>query len=114
MIKNNCANCGAPEGLHHYKTNQCPVGGREAPMNQRQEYMETTFVEAPNIYKVPVTYTFKGTVTIRGAKNVEQAEEWAGQLVGSTIKIHSSLRDIDVDWEFPMHPDTKVSKAQRI
>lgn len=35
-----CKNCGADEGLHHYKTMACPVGGREAPVNRPQEYMD--------------------------------------------------------------------------
>jgi hypothetical protein len=38
-----CKNCGGDEGLHHYQTNQCPVGGREAPLNRKQEYMTLTF-----------------------------------------------------------------------
>jgi len=37
-----CRNCGHWEGLHHYKTMQCPKGG-EAPVGQRQEYLETVF-----------------------------------------------------------------------
>lgn len=43
MIKGKCKNCGGDEGIHHYQTNQCPVGGREAPLNQKEEYMTTTF-----------------------------------------------------------------------
>ena len=38
-----CKNCGGTYGIHQYETNQCPVGGREAPMDKRQEYMDTTF-----------------------------------------------------------------------
>lgn len=38
-----CRNCGGEDGLHHYQTNQCPVGGREARIGQRQEYKTTVF-----------------------------------------------------------------------
>lgn len=38
-----CKNCGGQRGLHHYETDQCPVGGREAPVGRRQEWKSTTF-----------------------------------------------------------------------
>jgi hypothetical protein len=38
-----CKNCGGDHGIHHYQTNQCPVGGSEAPIDRKQEYMTTTF-----------------------------------------------------------------------
>lgn len=38
-----CKHCGADYGLHHYATNQCPVGGREAPIGRKQEYKSTVF-----------------------------------------------------------------------
>jgi hypothetical protein len=40
-----CANCGAVPELHHYKTRQCPVGGREAPAGQKQEWADTVYVQ---------------------------------------------------------------------
>lgn len=43
-----CNNCGGERGLHHYQTMQCPVGGREAPIGRKQEWMTTTFeIEQP-------------------------------------------------------------------
>ena len=42
-----CKNCGGDKAIHHYKTNQCPVGGREAPIGRKQEWKSTTF-EAEN------------------------------------------------------------------
>lgn len=51
-----CANCDADRGLHHYKTMQCPVGGREEMREGKaQEWMQTTFenmatVEACKLY----------------------------------------------------------------
>lgn len=38
-----CKNCGGERGLHHYETDQCPVGGREAPIGRKQEWKSTTF-----------------------------------------------------------------------
>lgn len=38
-----CKNCGGDKGIHHYQTNQCPVGGREAPVGKKDEYMASTF-----------------------------------------------------------------------
>lgn len=38
-----CRNCGAEIGIHHYQTNACPVGGREAPIGRKQEYKTTVF-----------------------------------------------------------------------
>ena len=38
-----CKNCGGERGLHHFETDQCPVGGREAPMGRKQEWKSTTF-----------------------------------------------------------------------
>lgn len=44
-----CKNCGADYGLHHYETNQCPVGGREAPHGRKQEWKSTTFEEQESV-----------------------------------------------------------------
>jgi hypothetical protein len=38
-----CRNCGASDDLHHFETNQCPLGGVEAPIGQIQRWMFTTF-----------------------------------------------------------------------
>lgn len=43
-----CKNCGAERGLHHYETDQCPVGGREAPIGRKQEWKTTTFAIEDN------------------------------------------------------------------
>ena len=38
-----CKNCGGERGIHHYETDQCPVGGCEAPIGRKQEYKTTVF-----------------------------------------------------------------------
>jgi hypothetical protein len=47
MKDTTCKNCGGDEAIHHYETNQCPVGGCEAPIGRKQEWKSTTF-EAEN------------------------------------------------------------------
>jgi len=44
MSYRTCRKCGYDEGLHHYQTMQCPVGG-EAPIGRKQEWMTQTFEE---------------------------------------------------------------------
>ena len=38
-----CKHCKAERGLHHFRTLQCPVGGREARVGESQEWMSVTF-----------------------------------------------------------------------
>ena len=38
-----CKNCGGTDGLHHFETNQCPIGGVEAPIGRKQKWATTTF-----------------------------------------------------------------------
>lgn len=38
-----CKNCGGDRGIHHYQTEQCPVGGREAHYGQVPEWKTSTF-----------------------------------------------------------------------
>ncbi len=44
-IVGNCANCGAPDAIHHFDTMQCPKGGEEAPIGRRQLWMSSTYEE---------------------------------------------------------------------
>ena len=43
MKDETCKNCGGDHCIHHYKTMQCPVGGRECAVNRKQEWMDTTY-----------------------------------------------------------------------
>jgi hypothetical protein len=47
MTSDTCANCGGGKGLHHYRTDQCPVGGVEAPDGKLQEWKDSTFRAIP-------------------------------------------------------------------
>ena len=38
-----CINCGAEISLHQYETNKCPLGGIEAPVGKRQQWVNTVF-----------------------------------------------------------------------
>ena len=53
MKNTTCKNCGGDEAIHHYETNQCPVGGYEAPIGRKQEWKSTTF-EAANHSRKPL------------------------------------------------------------
>ena len=44
-MKDECINCGAWKGLHHYETNQCPRNGQEAPLGKLQEWDNTVYQE---------------------------------------------------------------------
>lgn len=38
-----CGNCGGDRAIHHYQTDQCPVGGVESPVGKVQEFKTSTF-----------------------------------------------------------------------
>ena len=41
-----CFHCGASIGLHHYGTRQCPKGGREARVGEKQLWSDTMFEDS--------------------------------------------------------------------
>lgn len=45
-----CKVCGYTEGLHHYKTSQCPKGGEALP-GKKQEWLESTFSPVEDEFK---------------------------------------------------------------
>jgi len=54
-----CKNCGADEGLHHFETMQCPVGGYEAPVGRKQRWAATTYAtddRTPKEKAAPLLY----------------------------------------------------------
>lgn len=66
------------------------------------------------IYKVPVTFTFKGVFEIKAEDAVEAREDiekHVGLVLGGDI--HHTLMDEDIDWEFSVHPDKKIGKITR-
>ncbi len=60
-------------------------------------------------YAVPQKFVFGGQSRTK-AESQEQAEEYAREHCGLVLggKIHSSLPDDEVDWEFDIHPETIV------
>jgi hypothetical protein len=80
-----CVNCGGDRGIHHYQTNQCPVGGVESAGDRPQEWKTSTFV--PEIPFNPLS---------RLARDMTMREYFAamamqGMLAGQTI-------DNDTEW----------------
>lgn len=43
MASDTCKHCGGDRGIHRFDTEQCPVGGREAPIGKMQEWQKRTF-----------------------------------------------------------------------
>ena len=66
-------------------------------------------------FRVRTEYIFTGFFDIE-AENAAQAREYVekhcGLVIGSDI--HSTLPDDEVNWEFPVHPDTKIGETTRI
>jgi hypothetical protein len=60
-------------------------------------------------YVVGTTFVFKGAFFIK-ARNKDEAKEFVEKHCGMTLGrgIHTSLPYVDVDWDFPVHPDKAV------
>ena len=66
-----CKNCGYDEGLHHYQTMQCPVGG-EAPIGRKQEWMTRTY-QAPDENEETIERLLREKASLTAA-NATQAQ----------------------------------------
>lgn len=53
IMDSDCKVCGYSEGLHHYKTKQCPKGGEALP-GKKQEWLESVFTFNEDDYKTIV------------------------------------------------------------
>lgn len=63
------------------------------------------------LFKANVTFTFKGEVQIN-AKDRQQAIEYLEKHFGATLgQIQATLDDEDIDWEFPVYPDKKITNV---
>lgn len=65
------------------------------------------------VYTVPVRYVFRGEFKIKTSSKA-QAEEYVREHCGLVLggKIHSSLPEDEVDWEFDVHPETIVGHGK--
>ena len=78
MNNTTCKNCGGDEALHHYQTDQCPVGGREAPLGRKQEWKSTTFEPVED-------------ALIKMQKRAEASEARSAQLQGERDALSAQL-----------------------
>ena len=65
------------------------------------------------LFKVPVKYTFEGYYLIEAdthKKAMEHAKKHCGMICGP---IQSTLPDTDVDWEFPVHPQSEIDIPEK-
>ena len=65
-------------------------------------------------FRIPVAFSFKGEFFV-AAPSQTVAEKYVKKHCGLTIgKIHSTLPEGDVDWNFDSHPARKVGCAKPI
>jgi hypothetical protein len=65
-------------------------------------------------YSVKTRFVFTGTFFVAAeteAEAKERVKNDCGLVLGGNI--HSTLGDNEVDWKFPMHPDTKILDIRR-
>ena len=66
-------------------------------------------------YRVQTRFVFSGYFDVE-ADSLNEAEssvtEQCGLVLGGNI--HTTLPDEDVDWYFPVHPDTEINSIQKI
>jgi hypothetical protein len=66
-------------------------------------------------YAVKTRFDFTGTFFIT-ASNKDEAKEYAEKHCGLVIggSIHTTLPDENVDWDFPIHPETAIGRVRVI
>ena len=66
------------------------------------------------LFKANVTFTFKGDVQVY-AEDREQAFELlqAQFEMINNDGIHTTLDDETIDWDFPVHPDKKITNLHK-
>lgn len=70
-----CRNCGGDRAIHHYQTDQCPVGGVEAPIGREQEWKTSAFAAA----------SIPSDLPIRLAKDVTVREYFAAMAMQGIV-----------------------------
>ena len=95
MTNSNCKNCGADKGLHHCQTMQCPVGGREASINQKQEWMTTTFeTESDNMSREEIKKIIREYIV----QNLKVYVDSSNGKLSVKLKLEDVEIDRDADW----------------
>jgi hypothetical protein len=65
-------------------------------------------------FAVKTRYSFTGTFYVNALNEAEakqSVKDECGLVLGGNI--HSCLPDTDVDWDFPVHPDTAILEIKR-
>jgi hypothetical protein len=96
-----CKNCGGERGLHHFETDQCPVGGREAPIGRRQEWKTTTFGKEDDNAELEPDLTNAYAVIAKQAATIRELEiiarahlQMAQEQAAKVAKLRKALTDI--------------------
>ena len=66
------------------------------------------------LFDITVRYVFEGTYTV-SANNREEAREKIRRDCGLVMggHIHTTLDEEEVEWEFPLHPETCIVSEQK-
>jgi len=64
-------------------------------------------------YKVKTQFIFEGFFIVKAQDKV-QAREYVDKHCGLVMRrsIHSTLPDDTIDWDFPIHPEKKISRIK--
>lgn len=65
-------------------------------------------------YRVQTRFVFSGYFDVE-ADSLNEAESSVAEQCGLVLggNIHTTLPDEDVDWNFPVHPDTEIKSIQK-
>lgn len=90
-----CVNCGGDRELHHYQTDQCPVGGVEAPIGQAQTWKASTFLSATArpVWEVTLRQRYAG-MALQGLLAAESDDHGFGP---TYAKDEKGLSIVDAD-----------------
>jgi hypothetical protein len=66
------------------------------------------------LFKANVTFTFKGDVQVC-AEDKEQAQRLleAEFAMVNNGGVHTTIDDEEIDWDFPVHPDKKITNLRK-
>lgn len=66
------------------------------------------------LFDITVRYVFEGTYTV-SANSLEEAKEKIRKDCGLVMggHIHTTLDEEEVEWEFPLHPETCIVSEQK-
>jgi hypothetical protein len=99
MKNTTCKNCGGDEAIHHYETNQCPVGGCEAPIGRKQEWKSTMFEAEDNKFEKLCNTVDKLVAQIEDLARAEKKESLMPELKEKVQNFIHKYLDVSAEAE---------------